>query len=172
MANTVSYTVEYRRKRSGKTDYKKRLSLLKSKKPRMVVRKSNKNIYIQLIEYNVEGDHVLVSASSKDLSSYGWKLAKSNIPSAYLTGYLCGRKCLKNKLDSAVVDLGLQPVVKSSRLFAAVKGAIDAGLDINAGESIFEKEERLRGEHIKTKEESNIADEMDKIKKKIDKKFK
>ncbi len=171
MARKVSYVVQYKRKRSGKTDYKKRFSLLKSRKPRLVVRKSNKNMNTQIVGYAVDGDNIIASANSRELEGYGWKLAKSNIPSAYLTGYMCGKKAMVKKIDSAVVDLGLQPVVKSSRLFAAVRGAIDAGLDIKAGDDIFEDNKRLMGEHIKV-DKLDIPKEIDKIKKKIDKKIK
>ena len=36
---SITKRVEYRRKRKGKTNYKKRLNLLLSKKPRLVIRK-------------------------------------------------------------------------------------------------------------------------------------
>ncbi len=159
--------VQYRRRREGKTDYKKRFSLLKSRKPRLVVRKSNKNMNTQVIAYGLNGDNVIASANSRELEGYGWGRAKSNIPSAYLTGYMCGRKAMVKKIKSAVVDLGLQPVTKSSRLFATVKGAIDAGLDIKADEDIFEDNNRLMGEHIKIDKK-----DIDKIKKEINKKIK
>ncbi|MDK2384746.1 MAG: 50S ribosomal protein L18, partial [Candidatus Korarchaeota archaeon] len=38
MARSARYKVRFRRRREGKTDYKKRLALLKSGLPRMVVR--------------------------------------------------------------------------------------------------------------------------------------
>jgi len=47
-AKGPSYVVYYRRRREGKTDYAKRLALVKSGKTRMVVRRSNKGLVIQL----------------------------------------------------------------------------------------------------------------------------
>jgi len=171
MAKKVSYIVQYRRKREGKTDYKKRLSLLKSRKPRLVVRKSNSNMNIQIIKYEENGDEVVASANSKELDAYGWKQAKSNIPAAYLTGYICGKKAKSKKIESCIVDRGLQTLPKSSRIFAAVKGGIDAGLEIPAGRDIFKNEGRLKGEHIQSEKKTDIAKKVEGIKKKIDKKF-
>ena len=51
MTQGPRYHVKPRRRREGKTDYRKRLRLLRSGKVRMVVRKSLKNTQIQLIEY-------------------------------------------------------------------------------------------------------------------------
>ena len=53
MANKKTYTVPFRRKREGKTNYKKRLGLLKSKSLRLVVRKSNKHILVQLVDQTI-----------------------------------------------------------------------------------------------------------------------
>ena len=44
MATGPRYAVKFRRRREGKTDYKKRLNLLKSELPRFIVRISNKYI--------------------------------------------------------------------------------------------------------------------------------
>ena len=46
------FTVAVRRKRKGKTNYKKRLRLLLSSKPRLVVRTSSRNVLGQIIVYN------------------------------------------------------------------------------------------------------------------------
>ncbi len=163
--------VGYRRKREGRTDYKKRLSLLKSRKPRLVVRKTNRNMNVQLIEYSKDGDLVIASANSKDLDKYKTKINKSNIPAAYLTGYMCGRKAKSRKIKSAIVDTGLQTLTKSSRLYAAVKGAADSGLEIPASAEIFENEERLEGNHIKSDKKTDILKDIDAVKKKIDKEY-
>ena len=63
------YSVKPRRRREGKTDYRKRLKLLRSRKVRMVIRKSIKNTQIQFIEYKESGDNILVSAKSNELVS-------------------------------------------------------------------------------------------------------
>ncbi|MEM0230969.1 MAG: 50S ribosomal protein L18 [Candidatus Woesearchaeota archaeon] len=143
------FTVEFRRKREGKTNYYKRIKLLSSQKPRLVVRKALKNIIVQLVEYNPKGDIVVASAHSRELIKYGWKLNRGNIPAAYLTGLLLGikaRKVMKN--PEAILDLGLQESVKGSRLYAALKGALDAGLNIPHSEEILPEESRISGKHI------------------------
>ena len=58
------YHVKPRRRREGKTNYRKRLKLLRSRKVRVVIRKSLKNTQIQLIEYKEDGDNILASANS------------------------------------------------------------------------------------------------------------
>lgn len=141
-------TVPYRRKREGKTSYKRRLALLKSGDNRLVVRKSLKSVMLQIIEYGPEGDKVLVSATSRELKKLGWKMHTANMPSAYLTGLLLGSKAKKKKVAKCVLDLGLQTPNMKGNLFAAVKGAIDAGIDINCGEDAFPDKDRVSGKHI------------------------
>ncbi|MBI2135638.1 50S ribosomal protein L18 [Candidatus Woesearchaeota archaeon] len=143
-----NYTVVYRRKRSGKTNYKKRLKLLFSLKPRLVVRKSLKSTMVQLVEYNADGDKILATACSKDLTKLGWKGNTSNLSSAYLTGLLLGQKAKKAKVTEAILDIGLNTPVKGSRLFASVKGVIDSGLKVPSGNEIFPSKDRIEGRHI------------------------
>ncbi len=143
-----NYTVVYRRKRSGKTNYKKRLKLLLSLKPRLVVRKSLKFTMMQLVEYNADGDKILATACSKDLTKLGWKGSTSNLSSAYLTGLLLGQKAKKAKVTEAILDIGLNTPVKGSRLFASVKGVIDSGLKVPSSNEIFPSKDRIEGKHI------------------------
>ena len=89
---TQTYTVKYRRKREGKTNYKKRLGYLKSENPRLVIRKSLNNVNVQIIAFQSKGDKILASGHSKELQKYGWKNIRSNLPTAYLTGLLAGKK--------------------------------------------------------------------------------
>lgn len=145
---TTTRTVPYRRRREDKTNYKKRMSLLLGKKPRLVVRKSLKNMIVQLIEYDAKGDKVLASAHSKELKKMGWQFGCGNLPSAYLTGLLLGKKALAKKQKEAIVDFGLQSIVPGSRMYAAVKGAVDAGMQIPHDAAVFPSEERIKGEHI------------------------
>ncbi len=140
--------LSFRRKREGKTDYKKRLRLLSSGKARMVIRKSNKNILIQLIQLSVEGDKVMVSAHSNELRKFGWKGAKRNIPAAYLTGLLFGMKAKKSKIGEAILDTGMAVMIKGSLLYASLKGALDAGLQVPHSDGIFPSEDRICGKHI------------------------
>jgi len=142
--------IPFRRKREGKTHYGKRLRLIASGKPRFVVRKTNKNIIVQLVQFNPEGDKVLASAHTNELKKHGWKLAKRNLPAAYLVGLLCGAKAKKSNIADAVLDIGLHPAIKGSLIYAALKGAVDAGLNIPHSENVFPSEDRLKGKHIES----------------------
>ena len=94
--NTTIKSVPFRRKREGKTNYKKRLKILLHRKPRLVIRKSLNSIIAQIVEYNADGDKVVLSAHSKELGKFGWKPNKGNLPSAYLIGLLIGKKAKEN----------------------------------------------------------------------------
>lgn len=142
------FTVPFRRKRQGRTYYKKRLKILLSNKYRFVVRKSLKNLQASIVEYNVNGDKVILTISSKSLSKIGWKGDAGNLPSAYLTGLLAGKKAIENGINDAILDLGFNNSVKGSRLYAALAGAIDAGLKIPFQHGISPPKERISGEHI------------------------
>ncbi|MBW2996890.1 50S ribosomal protein L18 [Candidatus Woesearchaeota archaeon] len=141
-------TVPYRRKRESKTNYKKRLALLKSGQNRLVIRKSLNTITAQIVNYHPDGDRVVVSATSTELGKLGWKMHKANLPSAYLTGLLLGIKAKKSKVSKAVLDLGLQIPIKGGKLFAALKGTVDAGMDISHYEDALPSEDRVSGKHI------------------------
>lgn len=140
--------VPHRRRREGKTNYRKRLKTVKSKQLRFVVRKSSKNIYCQIIEYQTKGDQTLTSANSLELKKFGWNTDCGNLPAAYLTGLLCGQKAKKNKIESAIMDTGLHTSVHGSRLYATLKGALDGGLQIPHSQEAFPSEERVSGKHI------------------------
>lgn len=136
-------TVPYRRKREGKTDYRARRRLLSSHKLRVVVRKTNKHVILQLIRYATKGDIVEVGTSTKELEKQGWKGATSNITAAYYAGYLFGKR-VGNK--EVIADLGLQTSIKGGRLYAALYGAQQAGLNITLGEKVLPDKKRLEGE--------------------------
>ena len=97
MSKTIK-KVNYRRKREGKTNYKKRLKLLLSKKPRLVIRRSLNNISLQIIEYQTNGDKIIVGTNSSELKKMGWTANTGNIPAAYLTGLLLAKKAKWVKL--------------------------------------------------------------------------
>src|SRR2546430_17622842 len=92
MADSQRYSLPYRRRREGKTDYKLRRALVKSGKPRAVVRLTNKYVTVQITDATLTGDIVRASASSRELPKLGWKGALGNLPSAYLTGALAARR--------------------------------------------------------------------------------
>ena len=149
MATGPRYRVAFRRRREGKTNYRTRRALVLSRVPRVVVRLSLKNVIIQVIEAKSIGDKVMVSAHSHELAkTYGWKSTGGNIPSAYLTGLLCGYKALAKGLETAFLDIGLHLPVKGTRIFAALKGFVDAGVEVPHSEDILPDESRINGEHI------------------------
>ena len=148
MAQGPTYRVKFRRRREGKTDYYRRRRLLLSRQPRLVVRKTNSNTIVQLIEANVVGDTTVASALSTELAAHGWTAGTGNLPAAYLTGLLAGLRAKARGVKEAVLDLGLNPPVKGSRVYAALKGALDAGLEIPHGEEALPDESRITGEHI------------------------
>ena len=152
-----TFNVFYRRKREGKTDYLKRIRLLKMGKPRLVVRRSLKNVIVQLIEYNDKGDKVILSFHTNELKKFGWKGARRNLTSAYFVGLLAGINAKKKGFKGTFLDIGLYKAVKGSLVFAALKGALDGGLNIPHSEDIFSSEERLKGQHLK---EKNNFDEI------------
>jgi len=165
MANsTTRRTVPYRRKREGKTNYKKRLELLKGKEARLVVRRTNKHIIMQIVEYHPDGDKILLGVSSKKLESMGWKHSGKNIPAAYLTGFLLGKTAATKNIKKAHLDLGLRTPMAGSRLYAALKGTIDGGLDVPASEDVFPAEERITGKHIQN---DAIAKDFEALKNKV-----
>jgi large subunit ribosomal protein L18 len=137
-----------RRRREDRTDYHQRLRLLKSGKPRLVARVSNRHVRAQLITPGPSGDETHAAASSEDLAEYGWDAPTGNLPSAYLTGYLAGIRALDAGLTEAVLDIGLNTATPGNKVFAVQEGAIDAGLEIPHSESVLADWSRNRGEHI------------------------
>jgi large subunit ribosomal protein L18 len=155
--------MQYRRKREGKTNYKKRLLLLKSKKPRMIIRKTNKQIILQIAEYSIQGDKIVCGSNSGNLQKLGWKYSCNNLPACYLAGLMLGKKALAKGIKEAIADVGLHTTIPGSRIYAAINGAIDAGIKIPASEDIFPPKDRLNGEHIikfftLNKEKTQFAD--------------
>ena len=145
-ATGPTYKLAFKRRRKNLTNYRKRLALLKSKVPRLIVRKSNKAVTVQCVGFTPTHDEVLTAANSKELAKYKWK-SSANLPSAYLTGYLCGKRAAASGVKSVVLDSGLHTPIAGSFLFAAVKGAKDAGLEVPVGEIGF-NEDRISGKHI------------------------
>ena len=69
MATGPRYRVPMRRRREVRTDYHQRLRLLKSGKPRLVARCSNKHVRAQLITPGPQGDETHAAASTEDLAA-------------------------------------------------------------------------------------------------------
>ncbi|MDP6294127.1 MAG: 50S ribosomal protein L18 [Candidatus Woesearchaeota archaeon] len=153
-------TIRYRRKREGKTDYGNRRKLLTSAKARLVVRKSNKHLTLQIVKYDPKGDKIQVAASTRELEKYGWKGATSNISAAYLVGLLLGKKAGPVEV---IADIGRQTSIKGGRLYAALHGSKTAGIKISLGEKMQPTKERVAGKH--TKVDATIVES---VKKKIE----
>ncbi len=149
MAHGPRYRVPRRRRREGKTNYYKRYKMVLGKHPRFVVRKSNKYVWVQVIQFAPEGDKVIAAAHSRELEKkYGWKGSGNSLPAVYLTGLLAALRAKKAGIEYAVSDIGLHKATKGARVFAAIKAANDAGLEVPVGEEVVPSEERIKGEHI------------------------
>lgn len=164
MSSGPRYTVKLRRRREGKTDYRKRLALLKSGKTRIVIRKSLKHMRVQFIGYDERGDSVLVSAMGSDLvKQYQWKHSTATTPAAYLTGLLAGKRAMDQGISEGVLDIGRQVPVKGSKVFAALQGVHDAGIECYTAEEKLPSEERILGKHL----DKDLSKDVNSIKEKI-----
>ncbi|XP_057536475.1 60S ribosomal protein L5 [Amaranthus tricolor] len=132
-------------------------------KYRLVVRFTNKDVIAQIISASIAGDLVLASAYAHELPRYGLEVGLTNYAAAYCTGLLLARRVLK-KLDMdqeyegnveasgedysvepgdtrrpfrALLDVGLVRTTTGNRVFGALKGALDGGLDIPHSEKRF-----------------------------------
>merc|ERR1712183_635379 len=127
-------------------------------KYRMIVRFTNKDIVTQIAYARIEGDVIICSAYAHELPRYGVKVGLTNYAAAYCTGLLLARRLLnKFGLDGiyegnteidddeyyvedaepgqpgafrAFLDVGLARTTTGARVFGAMKGAADGGLDI------------------------------------------
>lgn len=144
-----------RRRKECKTDYLHRLKLLKSGKPRVVFRKTNRYIIAQYVESHEAQDRVVFGVNSKDLLKHGWpesaKGSLKSITASYLTGYLMGKKIQNKKLETPIVDFGMIRTLHKTKVYAFLKGMVEAGIEINCDEECFPQEERIKGEHMKNK---------------------
>jgi len=146
LAKGPRYRVPYRRRREHKTDYKARRVLATSSSPRFVMRPSCRNIIIQITNSEIEGDRVITQTTSAELAKrFGWLGGRKNTPSAYLLGFIAGHKALNLKVESAILDLGLKRATVGSRLFAAAKGAQDAGLKLPCDDDVMPSADRIEG---------------------------
>jgi len=148
MVRGPTYSMPHRRRREHRTDYEKRSALVVSGLPRMVVRTSNKHTSVQFVEAKPQGDYVRAAAKSTELEKLNWKYGGGNLPAAYLTGMLAGLRAIQKGLRKAVLDIGLQRVTKGARIFSALKGAADVGVEIPHGKGILPSDSRVKGEHI------------------------
>merc|ERR1711977_752102 len=193
----------YARKRLVRQDKNK----FATPKYRFVVRFTNKDIICQVISAKIKGDICHAAAYAHELPKYGLKVGLTNYSAAYCVGLLCARRLLKKyNLDGnfegtaevtaeyedsyvhgndedgpnafhALLDVGLKRTTLGSKIFAAMKGAFDGGLEIPHCEKKFygydadEKEydaeahrERILGGHVSTYMESLEEEQPDEYK--------
>eukprot|EP00243_Klebsormidium_subtile_P005666 TRINITY_DN2299_c0_g2_i1.p1 TRINITY_DN2299_c0_g2~~TRINITY_DN2299_c0_g2_i1.p1 ORF type:complete len:293 (-),score=118.72 TRINITY_DN2299_c0_g2_i1:214-1092(-) len=132
-------------------------------KYRFVVRFTNRDIVAQIVSAKLTGDIVLAAAYAHELPRYGLKIGLTNYAAAYCTGLLLARRLL-NKLGldelypgneeatgedynveegeekrpfTALLDVGLARTTTGNRVFGALKGALDGGLDVPHNEKRF-----------------------------------
>eukprot|EP00873_Tetraselmis_striata_P027893 jgi/Tetstr1/448157/TSEL_035449.t1 len=135
-------------------------------KYRVIVRFSNRDITCQLAYATVAGDVIVAAAYAHELPNYGLpgKCGLKNYAAAYATGLLLARRVLaKFGLDKAyegkeeadgemysvepneegprpffcVLDTGLKRTSTGSKVFGALKGCLDGGLDMPYSEKRF-----------------------------------
>ncbi|XP_054272394.1 60S ribosomal protein L5 [Macrosteles quadrilineatus] len=126
-------------------------------KYRLIVRLSNRDITCQVAYSRIEGDKIVCAAYSHELPKYGIKVGLTNYAAAYCTGLLLARRLLKKlgldnlytgttdvtgeeynveALDDGpgafrcYLDVGLMKTSTGARVFGAMKGAVDGGLNI------------------------------------------
>ncbi len=132
-AKGPTYKVAFRRRREKRTDYEKRLGLVKSEKPRMVVRKTNRYVDVSFVVFEPKGDKTLLTVTGRKFSKlFKWP-SKRNVWSAYLTALYAGREISKKGVKEFILDIGMHTPSKGSVVFAALQGAVDAGLKTSFG---------------------------------------
>lgn len=167
MATGSRYKVQFKRIREGKTDYRARKQLLISRKPRLVVRKSLNQTEVQLIVPGQNGDLTLASANTAELKKFGYSGGTGNLPAAYLAGLILGKRAKKIGKNEAILDIGLYHATKGGRVFSALKGALDAGIDIPHEPEILPSFERISGMHIDKYRKTNVKEQFEAVKQKI-----
>ncbi len=147
--------ISKRRRKEAKTDYAKRIKLLKSNSPRLVFRKTNKYLIAQYVISKEAKDEIKLGGNSKELLKFGWPKEFSgslkSISAAYLFGLLISKKIKDKKLEKPIVDFGMIKMLHKTKTYAFLKGLKDSGLDINCEDKFCPDESRLKGEHMKNK---------------------
>lgn len=156
----MAYSKILRRLREEKTNYRKRGTMLMGKRDFITVNITNENTQVQILTPGMTGDKVVASAHSRYLLEKGWKGSRKSVPAAYLTGYLAGKKAIGKGAKDAIMYTGTRRFTQ--RMAAAVKGIIDAGLEVPADPESFPDDERINGEHL------TVKNEVSKIKSAID----
>ncbi len=155
--------VQFARKRNSRTDYRKRLKLLQSGKPRLVVRRTSSQLLAQIVEFSETGDRTKILVTGSQLKKLGWNFSPKNLSGSYLTGMLLGKKALEAGIKEAVVDAGVNKPEPRGRFYALVKGARDAGLKIAVSDEVLPADERTSGSHLSAEAQKAFVDVTTKL---------
>lgn len=147
----MAYSKILRRLREEKTNYRRRATMLIGRRDFVTINITNENTQVQVLKPGMTGDTVIASAHSRYLLKQGWKGSRKNLPAAYLTGYVAGKRAVRKGATSAILYTGTRRYTQ--RMAAALKGVIDAGMEIPADEESFPSQERIDGEHLLVKNE-------------------
>ena len=134
--------------------------MLMGKRDFITVNITNENTQVQILKPGMTGDRIISSAHSRYLLDKGWKGSRKSVPAAYLTGYLAGKKALGQGAKDAILYTGTRKYTQ--RMAAALKGVIDAGVEVPANEETFPSVDRINGDHL------TVKNDVSKIKSTID----
>jgi large subunit ribosomal protein L18 len=151
MARGRNQRLRFKRRRNSETDYHRRFRMLRGGVPRAVVRVSNTQVTCQLVKYEKDGDRVISSVTGKTLvDKHKWpsEASRKSVPACYLAGYLLGKSALSSGHEEAILDIGLAASSRGNRIYAALKGMVEAGMDVPHSEDILPSDERIIGEHM------------------------
>jgi len=146
----------------------------KTPKYRFVVRITNKDVICQIFSSDLTHDVCLASAYAHELKRFGLSLGLTNYAAAYCTGLLLARRVnVKYSLDKeyegnttvdgadynveagpdrapfkALLDVGLTRTTTGARVFGALKGACDGGIDVPHKDRRFPGSKREDGKWV------------------------
>ena len=167
MVRGRSHRLRFKRRRTGETDYHRRMRMLRGGLPRAVVRVSNTQVTCQLVSFDAGGDRVLASVTGKTLvDKHKWPsdASRKSVPACYLAGIALARSALAAGHSEAILDIGLVASSRGSRTYAALRGMVDCGLEIPHSEDVLPSDERVNGSHI----DSSLAKAVAATKKSIE----
>lgn len=103
------------------------------------------------MDWAASGDLVKVTMTGSDLmKKYGWPedFSQKSVPASYLVGFAMGKAAMAQGCEEAVLDVGLAATPTGGRVFAALKGMVDAGMNIPHGDHVLPGDDRINGAHI------------------------
>jgi len=81
---------------------------------------------------------------------------------------MLGKAAMANGCKEAILDSGFRAALPKGKIYAFLKGVLEAGVNIPYGsKEIFPVEDRLLGKHLKDADSVKIAEKVELLKKKI-----